>query len=81
MRMVRVNKAKSNTHLIHEHPTQAGFMKRRLGDMSGKTEHKIVWNYYAPRKRWEAICELLDVVFFSEADPADVELRKDRTLK
>jgi len=80
MRMVRVNKSKSDVHLIHDHPTQEGFMKRRLGgDASGNTEHKIVWNYYAPRNRWEAICELLDVIFYSEGDPED-GVRKDRVL-
>jgi hypothetical protein len=57
-------------------------MKRRLGDGSTTTDHKMVWNYYAPRRRWEAVCEALDVVFYAAAGPTHEELqfRKGRTL-
>jgi hypothetical protein len=57
-----------------------GFMKRRLGDGSSTTEHKIVWHFYAPRQRWEAVCEFTDVVFYAHPVPEDELFRKGRTL-
>ena len=72
MQMARVIREPKAVYLLHWHPTTAGFMKRRLGDNSGDTAHKILWRYYAPRGRWEAVCEFLDVVFYCEGSPKDV---------
>ncbi len=80
MKMAPASRQPEDTHLIHEHPSVAGFMKRRLGDGSTTTEHKIVWHYFAPRKRWEAVCEMIDVVFYSHPVPEDEPFRKGRTL-
>ena len=80
MKMVPASRNPEDIYLHHEHPTIAGFMKRRLGDGSSTTDHQIVWNYYFPRQRWEAVCETLDVVFYSHGLPEDVQFRKDRTL-
>jgi hypothetical protein len=80
MKTVPASRQPNDVYLTHEHPTIEGFMKRRLGDGSTTTDHKVVWNYYAPRERWEAVCEMLDVVFYAPATPEDVAFRKDRTL-
>ena len=69
MKAMRVVRQSGDVYLIHQHPTIAGFMKRRLGDNSGTTDHKMLWNYFEPRKRWEAVCELLDVIFYCEGVP------------
>jgi hypothetical protein len=80
MKMVPASRQPEDTHLSHEHPSIQGYMKRRLGDGSSTTDCKVVWNFYAPRKRWEAICESLDVVFYAHPVPEDEQFRKDRTL-
>lgn len=73
-----------DVHLHHHHEAPMGFMQQRLGRVSdeGKKKghiHKVTWNYYLPRKRWEAVCEHSDVVFYAAAVPEDLEFRKGRT--
>lgn len=80
MKMVPATRQPEDQFLTHEHPTIQGYMKRRLGDDSGTTDHKLVWNYYNPRARWEAVCEVLEVVFYAHGVPEDVRFRKGRTL-
>jgi hypothetical protein len=80
MKMVPASRQPEDVYLTHEHPTIVGFMKRRLGDGSTTTDHKVPWNYYLPRNRWEAVCEVLDVVFYAPVQLEDVQFRKDRTL-
>ena len=65
--------------LLHHHAVVEGFMKKRLGDQNMGPEHKVTWNYYLPRDRWEAVCEHTDVVFFAAGVPEDVEFRKGRS--
>ena len=67
--------------LIHHHETDANFMRKRLGDGKLGAEHKVIWNYYVPRLRWEAVCEHTDVVFFAAGVTEDMEFRKGRTLR
>lgn len=67
--------------LVHHHESDAGFIRRRLGDGGLGPEHKVVWNFYEPRNRWEAVCEHTDVVFFAAAVPEDLLFRAGRTLK
>jgi hypothetical protein len=80
MKMVPASRNPEDQYLVHEHPTIEGFMKRRLGDGSAFTDHSCVWNWYQPRKRWEAVCESLDVVFYAHPVPADMKFREGRTL-
>ena len=80
MKMVPASRQPNDDYLHHEHPTIQGFMKRRLGDGSTTTDHKVAWWYYAPRRRWEAVCEVLEVVFYAQGLPEDVQFRKGRTL-
>lgn len=80
MKMAPAFRNPEDEYLHHEHPTIAGFMKRRLGDYSTTTDHKIPWNYYTPRRRWEAVCEVLEVVFYAWPVPEDLQFRKGRTL-
>jgi len=71
-----------DVYLIHHHePVGQTVMAKRLGDYGELgPRHKITWNYYKPRQRWEAVCEHTDVVFYATATPADALFRMDRTL-
>ena len=66
-------------HLLHHHNVKLGLMTERLGETPLGLEHKVTWNYYLPRTRWEAVCEHTDVVFFAAALPEDADFRKGRS--
>ena len=68
-----------DVYLIHHHNSEFGFMKKRLGDGELGSPHKVIWNYYIPRSRWEAVCEHSDVVFYAAGVPEDVGFRKGRS--
>lgn len=66
-------------YLHHHHEAPMGFMQQRLGNTEGKgCMHRVTWNFYVPRNRWEAVCEHSDVVFYAPAEPEDVEFRQGR---
>jgi hypothetical protein len=79
MKMLPALRQPLDVHLLHHHDTGAGFMVKRLGDKSLGPEHKVTWNYYIPRKRWEAVCEHTDVVFYAAAVPEDAGFRVGRS--
>ena len=69
-----------DVHLLHHHDVKSGLMTERVGgEKPLGLEHKVTWNYYIPRKRWEAVCEYIDVVFYAAAVPEDAAFRKGRS--
>jgi len=80
MKMLPALRKPLDTYLIHHHKDpNEGVMKKRLGDSTMGPEHKVTWNFYLPRNRWEAVCEHTDVVFFAAGVPEDVGFRKGRS--
>jgi hypothetical protein len=79
-----------DVHMVHTHDSVQGYMMKRLrgqccpevfGDKGEGITHKLTWNFYEPRKRWEAVCEHTDVLFYAAAVPEDFGFRTFRILK
>jgi hypothetical protein len=80
MKMLPAIRQPFDVHMHHHHPVPVGFMQKRLGTAPANGNmHKVTWNFYLPRVRWEAVCEHSDVVFYAAAVPEDLEFRKGRT--
>jgi hypothetical protein len=78
-----VTRQPEDLHFIHRHlPDQGTIFSRRLLDEEKDAKiHVLAWRFHIKRKRWEAVCEWSDIIYYAAPTAADLKFRKGRSYE